>query len=221
MIASEEVGMDIQHPKMAGALGLVAAWAAFPVAALAAPALPAPPQAYHAFGQYVAPDAPDQIVPFDLWVERSRARLEVTLPAVGKTAVLAVRGVRNVTFLDTVQKSAYEAPPEAMGTPEGMPPLSDFLDPVTWRTGLLKGARIVSAHDQIARQTCTVHERLVSGVPVRAWIANRFGLPLQLSSHPKGRPGFRFTVQGFEIGDQPDSRFEVPAGYTRQVVETP
>ena len=189
--------------------------------ARAAQSLPTPPTAYHAHGQYVAPDAPDQVVPFDLWVERTRACLEVTLPAVGRTAVLATRGVRNVTFLDSVQKLAYEAPPEAMGTPEGMPPLSDFLDPVTWRTTLLKGARVISNHEVVAHQPCTVHERIVSGVPVRAWIANRFGVPLQLTSHPKGRPGFRFTVQGFELGDQPDRRFEVPAGYTRQVVETP
>jgi hypothetical protein len=183
--------------------------------------LPTPPSAYHAHGQYVAPEAPDQIVPFDLWVENQHARLEVTLPAVGKTAVLATRGEKLMTFLDTVQKMAYEAPPEAMGAPEGMPPLSDFLSPVTWRKSLLRGARLVAHREVVARQNCTVHERLVSGVPVRAWIADRIGLPLQLTSMPRGRPGFRFTVQGFEIGDQPDSQFEVPSSYTRQSLETP
>lgn len=183
---------------------------------MAVPALALPPAGFETRGiatSFATTETPEQSTPFKLYFQNGKVRMELKLADGAPSVILAQRGAKTVTLLDTSQKMAFTTTMADLSTLDGTPPLSELLDASSWKANLAKHGKRLPGIEIKGSETCSIWQKESGNTSYKVWFSDKQELPMQIEGSVSGKLRFRFVVQHLATGKQDHAFFTIPAGY--------
>lgn len=186
------------------------------LAACATPALAAPPNGFMSQGiatSFATAEAPETSTPFKFYFQGGKVRMELRMADGAPAVILAKRGSKSVTMLDTAQKMAFTTLTADLTTMEGTPPIEELLDAANWKAQLSKQGKRLPGNQVLGSETCSLWQKESGRTLYKVWFSDKKELPMQIEGRVAGKLRFRFTVQQLTTGAQDHALFAIPSGY--------